>query len=76
MRRSSPDERKWMGVARFAPDVVWLTKKSMDLNEEDSEGKSLGYLRRIPGHHVTDVHELIKALEASCHRGARGDPGA
>ena len=57
-------QRKWMGLARNALEVSWLSRKIVELNETE-EGRKLAYLRRIPGYNAEAAHEFISALRSN-----------
>lgn len=63
MPRVSAEQRQWMGVTKFAPEVAWLTEKIIEVNGI-KEAKGLAYLQRVPGYNLRAVHELIRHLQS------------
>lgn len=64
MRRFSDEQRKWIGLARTAPEVSWLSRKILETNEREV-GKKLAYFERVPGYVAEAAYDLIRELRSN-----------
>ncbi|KAF5020901.1 hypothetical protein F66182_7053 [Fusarium sp. NRRL 66182] len=59
IERASPDERKWLGIARYAPEMAILLRKIVELSGT-GEGRELAYLQCVASYDTADFHEFVR----------------
>ncbi|VUC32254.1 unnamed protein product [Clonostachys rosea] len=56
------DQRKWLGVARNSPGLIWLSRRILDAGR-GGEAKKWRYFQRIPSYTTADVFEFVRSLD-------------
>ncbi|KAI6782242.1 uncharacterized protein J7T54_008328 [Emericellopsis cladophorae] len=56
--RIEPHDRKWLGIAKYAPEIAFISRKVLEAILREQEG-DLRYLRLIANYDSSAFHELI-----------------
>ncbi|KAF4980681.1 hypothetical protein FZEAL_3349 [Fusarium zealandicum] len=72
------DERKWLGIAEYAAEVAFLSRKVLELSGTEEAG-DLAYLRCIAMYDTVGFHQFVRKLaddSAQVHgKGVQGHEG-
>ncbi|CAH0058422.1 unnamed protein product [Clonostachys solani] len=63
IKQMPEDQRKWLGVARNSPGLVWLSRQILKAGQT-SEAKKWRYFQRIPSYTTADVFEFVRSLDS------------
>ncbi|KAG9249436.1 uncharacterized protein F5Z01DRAFT_496400 [Emericellopsis atlantica] len=66
--RIEPHDRKWLGIAKYAPEIALISRKVLETILREQEGE-MSYFRRIANYDSSAFHEIVchytKEAEAS-----------
>ncbi|CAG9975985.1 unnamed protein product, partial [Clonostachys byssicola] len=63
IKRMPEDQRKWLGVARNSPGLIWVSRQILKVGQTD-EAKRWRYFQRIPSYTTADIFEFARSLDS------------
>ncbi|KAB5515474.1 fungal-specific transcription factor domain-containing protein [Coniochaeta sp. 2T2.1] len=57
--RVPADQRPWLGLVRYAPEIAWLSRRILETGVA-GQGADSVYLRRVSTYDLADFHQFIK----------------
>ena len=71
----APNKRQWLGVARHAPEVAWLSRRIIEVSMA-AQSKELTYLYRVTTYDLKNFHDFIREYGATSEVNTRTEAGS
>jgi hypothetical protein len=70
--RITPEAQQWLGVARHAPEIAWLSRRIIEISLT-RQSDEVQYLQRCATYDLADFHQFIRQYGAASesHTGVR-----
>lgn len=69
MQQIPVDDRKWLGVSRYSPEVATISKRIIEVGGTD-EGKNSPYLQCVGTYDMVAFHQFIRKYGPESPAGA------